>query len=217
MIFHWRTLIGDIRRKRNVPQTYPLGIKYYSILYCLLYILYIIYYTIYYCTPNITPGYYPQQSLAHCTDPVRVPLQLELYCIVRQVCLNVYINLKLLSHKKREPIKLNLLVNGLGVVDIWSSMEPKTYQSAWNRKHIRAKHWIGSKVNMELKRYQGQAISIMFIYNYTGFVPVHGTYQSQTISGKHIFIPDSRHCNALIWIISQHGTWNIPPGYFWNT
>ena len=94
-------------------------------------------------TPNIPPGYYPQQSLAHCTDPaVRVPLQLELYCIVRQVCLNVYINLKLLSHKKREPIKLNLLVNGLGVVDIWSSMEPKTYQG-------QTLNWIKSQYGIE--------------------------------------------------------------------
>ena len=131
MVYHWRTLIGDIRRKRNVPQTYPLGMNI------------ILYYTIYYCTPNIPPGYYPQQSLAHCSDPVRVPLQLELYCIiVRQVCLNVYINLKLLSHKKREPIKLNLLVNGLGVVDIWSSMEPKTYQG-------QTLNWINSQYGTE--------------------------------------------------------------------
>ena len=43
---------------------------------------------------------------------------------------------------------------------------------------------------------------------FTCFAPVHGTYQSQAISGIPMFILALHHCNALIWIYKQ-SAWNM--------
>ena len=105
---------------------------------------------------------------------------------------------------------------------VWGSL---ISGAAWNRKHIRAKHWIGSKVNMESKTYQGQAISGKFYEQlHTWFAPINEStllrwnnsmkqYGTENISGPGYFY--NVHIQ-LHWL--RTSSWNISePNYFWKT